>query len=72
MRLGVEAALVDGRLVPGDVALAGDRIEAVGLDGPNGRGIALARLMSFRTLSYEGSGNIVRATLRAAVRRTPS
>jgi DNA-binding response OmpR family regulator len=39
---------------------------------PNGRGIALARLMSFRTLSYEGTGNVVRATLRAAVRRSPS
>jgi DNA-binding response OmpR family regulator len=39
---------------------------------PNGRGIALARLMSFRTLGYEGAGNIVRATLKAAIRRTPS
>lgn len=38
---------------------------------PNGRGIALARLTSFRTLGYEGSGNIVRATLKAATRRTP-
>ena len=43
MRLGVEAALVAGRLVPGDVAFDGDRIEAVGLDG-GGRGIAVARL----------------------------
>jgi DNA-binding response OmpR family regulator len=37
---------------------------------PNGRGIALARLMSFRTLEYEGCGNIARATLKAAVRRS--
>jgi hypothetical protein len=29
-------------------------------------------LMSFRTLSYEGTGNTVRATLRAAIRRSPS
>ena len=32
---------------------------------PNGRGIALARLMSFRSLTYEGAGNIARAVLRA-------
>jgi CheY-like chemotaxis protein len=38
---------------------------------PNGRGIALARLMSFRTLSYEGRGNIARATLRAAPYKAP-
>lgn len=37
---------------------------------PNGRGIALARLMSFRSLTYEGSGNIARATLRAANRKS--
>lgn len=30
---------------------------------PNGRGIALARLMSFTRLEYLGSGNIVEATL---------
>jgi CheY-like chemotaxis protein len=36
---------------------------------PNGRGIALARLMSFRRLTYEGAGNIARATLKAAIRR---
>jgi len=32
MRLGVEAALVDGRLVPGDVALDDGVVSAVGLD----------------------------------------
>ncbi|HKP57010.1 MAG TPA: response regulator [Polyangiales bacterium] len=37
---------------------------------PNGRGIALARLMSFRTLSYEAPGNVARATLKAAARPT--
>jgi N-acetylglucosamine-6-phosphate deacetylase len=41
-RLGVAAALVDGAIVPGDVALAGGRVEAVGLapaarrGGPDG------------------------------------
>lgn len=30
---------------------------------PNGRGIALARLMSFSSIEYLGSGNVVQATL---------
>lgn len=30
---------------------------------PNGRGIALARMMSFTTLEYQGKGNIVQACL---------
>jgi hypothetical protein len=30
---------------------------------PNGRGIALARMMSFSQISYEGCGNIAIATL---------
>jgi CheY-like chemotaxis protein len=44
---------------------------------PNGRGIALARLMSLKTLSYEGCGNRAVATLMArtsplAPRSSPS
>jgi N-acetylglucosamine-6-phosphate deacetylase len=39
MRLGVEAALVDGTLVPGDVEIDGGAIGGVGLAG-RGRGIA--------------------------------
>ena len=39
MRLGVEAAVVDGVLVPGDVDVADGRVAAVGL-GPPGRGTA--------------------------------
>lgn len=31
---------------------------------PNGRGIAMARLMSFATLEYQGNGNTVIATVR--------
>jgi hypothetical protein len=42
MQLGVEAALVDGRLVRGDVAVEEGRIVAVGLSAPAGRGIAPA------------------------------
>ena len=38
MRLGVEAALVGGRLVPGDVEIADGRVAGVGLSSSNGRG----------------------------------
>ena len=44
VRLGVEAALVDGTLVPGDVEIVDGRIAGFGLASPNGRGIAVARL----------------------------
>jgi N-acetylglucosamine-6-phosphate deacetylase len=54
VRLGVEAALVDGRLVPGDVALDGGRIEAVGLDGPNGRGIAAPGFVDLQVNGFAG------------------
>jgi N-acetylglucosamine-6-phosphate deacetylase len=55
MRLGVEAALVDDRLVPGDVELAGDRVARVGLASPNGRGIASP---GFVDLQVNGFGGI--------------
>ena len=54
MRLGVEAALLDGRLVPGDVALDGDRIGAVGLEGPNGRGIAVPGFVDLQVNGFAG------------------
>ena len=38
MRLGVEAALVDGRLVPGDVEVVDGRVAGVGLDGRTAAG----------------------------------
>jgi hypothetical protein len=31
---------------------------------PNGRGIALARMLSFSCVKYEGCGNIAVATIR--------
>ena len=40
MRLGVEAALVDGELLQGDVSVVENTIEAVGLSG-SGSGIAV-------------------------------
>ena len=39
MRLGVEAALVGGELIPGDVAIEDGHIDAVGLSN-GGSGIA--------------------------------
>ena len=54
MRLGVEAALVDGTLVPGDVAIDDGRISAVGLAG-SGRGIAAP---GFVDLHIHGFGGI--------------
>jgi N-acetylglucosamine-6-phosphate deacetylase len=41
VRLGVGAALVDGTLVDGDVAIDGDSVTAVGVSGGNGRGVAV-------------------------------
>ncbi|MCW3048454.1 MAG: nagA, partial [Solirubrobacterales bacterium] len=38
MRLGVAAALVDGRLVPGDVEIAAGIVTGVGLSPPAARG----------------------------------
>src|SRR4249920_3554928 len=40
MRLGVEAALVDGAMVPGDVEIATGKVAAAGLSSAKGRGIA--------------------------------
>jgi N-acetylglucosamine-6-phosphate deacetylase len=51
--LGVEAAIVDGELVPGDVALAGDRVAEVGLAG-GGRGIAVPGLVDLQVNGFAG------------------
>ena len=53
MRLGVEAALVDGRLVPGDVAIDGSLVQAVGLDG-DGRGIAVPGFVDLQVNGFAG------------------
>ena len=52
MRLGVEAALVDGTLVAGDVEILGGRVAGFGLASPNGRGIAVP---GFVDLQVNGS-----------------
>ena len=53
MRLGVEAALLDGRLVPGDVAVDGGRITAVGLAG-SGSGIAAPGFVDLQVNGFAG------------------
>jgi N-acetylmuramic acid 6-phosphate etherase/N-acetylglucosamine-6-phosphate deacetylase len=52
-RLGVAAAVIDGRLVPGDVEVRGGEIEAFGLGGP-GRGIAIPGLVDAQVNGYAG------------------
>jgi len=53
-RLGVGAALVDGVLVPGDVALDGDRVEAVGLPAAAGGRIAAPGLVDLQVNGFDG------------------
>jgi N-acetylglucosamine-6-phosphate deacetylase len=53
MRLGVEAALVDGRLVPGDVEVAGGTVAGVGLGG-GGRGIAAPGFVDLQVNGFAG------------------
>ena len=53
MRLGVEAAYVDGRLVPGDVAVHDGRVTAIGLEG-TGRGIASPGFVDLQVNGFAG------------------
>jgi N-acetylglucosamine-6-phosphate deacetylase len=54
MRLGVEAALVGGRLVPGDVEIADGRVAAYGLAAGNGRGIASPGFVDLQVNGFGG------------------
>jgi N-acetylglucosamine-6-phosphate deacetylase len=54
MRLGVEAALVDGELLPGDVEIVDGRVRAVGLSGSTGRGIAAPGFVDLQVSGYAG------------------
>jgi N-acetylglucosamine-6-phosphate deacetylase len=53
MRLGVEAALLDGRLVPGDVAIDDGRITKLGIEGA-GRGIAAPGFVDLQVNGFAG------------------
>jgi N-acetylglucosamine-6-phosphate deacetylase len=54
LRLGVEAALVDGELLPGDVEVLDGRVGAVGLGGSRGRGIATPGFVDLQVNGYAG------------------
>ena len=53
-RLGVEAALVDGVLVAGDVEIADGRITAFGLAGKRGRGFAVPGFVDLQVNAFGG------------------
>jgi N-acetylglucosamine-6-phosphate deacetylase len=53
VKLGVEAAYVDGRLVPGDVSVEDGRVTGVGLDGV-GRGIAAPGFVDLQVNGFAG------------------
>ena len=53
-RLGVGAALVEGELIPGDVAVAGGRVEAIGLPAASGGRIATAGLVDIQVNGFAG------------------
>jgi N-acetylglucosamine-6-phosphate deacetylase len=54
MRLGVKAALVDGRLVEGDVAIDGGQIDAVGVSPAGRRGLAVPGLIDVQINGFDG------------------
>jgi N-acetylglucosamine-6-phosphate deacetylase len=54
MKLGVEAALVDGLLVRGDVEVSDGRILAIGLASPAGRGIAVPGFVDLQVNGFGG------------------
>ena len=54
MRLGVEAAVVDGVLLRGDVEIADGRIAAVGVNGGGGSGIAIPGLVDLQVNGFGG------------------
>ncbi len=54
MRLGVGAALVEGRLVPGDVEVVDGRVVGVGLASANGSGIAAPGFVDLQVNGFAG------------------
>ncbi len=54
MRLGVAAALVDGRFVDGDVEIDDGRIARCGLAAPGGRGLAVPGFVDLQVNGFGG------------------
>ena len=53
-RLGVEAALVDGVFVAGDVEVDDGRVAAVGVSAPGGRGVAVPGFVDLQVNGFGG------------------
>ena len=54
MRLGVEAALVDGAMIPGDVEVHEGTVAAYGLAGANGHGVAVPGFVDLQVNGFAG------------------
>jgi N-acetylglucosamine-6-phosphate deacetylase len=54
VKLGVEAAVVDGHRVRGDVEIADGRVVSVGLASPNGRGLAVPGFVDLQVNGFAG------------------
>jgi N-acetylglucosamine-6-phosphate deacetylase len=54
MRLGVEAAIIDGVLLPGDIELVNGHVAAVALGGEPGRGIAVPGFVDLQVNGFGG------------------
>lgn len=54
MKLGVEAALVEGTFVRGDVEVADGRVVGVGLSSANGRGLAVPGFVDLQVNGFAG------------------
>jgi N-acetylglucosamine-6-phosphate deacetylase len=54
LRLGVEAAIVEGELLPGDVEIAGGRVVGVGLSAKAGGGIAAPGFVDLQVNGFAG------------------
>jgi N-acetylglucosamine-6-phosphate deacetylase len=54
VRLGVEAALLNGELVPGDVEVADGRIAAVRIASANGKGVATPGFVDLQVNGFAG------------------
>lgn len=54
MLLGVEAALVDGNVVAGDIEIDGDTIARVGVEGTDGSGLAVPGFVDLQVNGFAG------------------
>ena len=69
MRLGVEAAIVEGELLRGDIEIAAGRIVAVGLAPKRGGGIAAPGFVDLQVNGYGGVDFAGRGRAGYAARR---